>query len=69
MSGGKRATWKIVGEPPAGKLIAYYLDGVRQCTFVGLFDGMNKFDLRFYSREWWGDVPKTRVIYMADLEK
>lgn len=70
MSGaGRVVSWRIVGEHPAGKLIGYYLDDVRQCTFIGMFDGMNRFDLRFHSREWWGEVPKTRVIYLSDIKK
>ena len=43
--------------------------GIKMCTFVGYFDGKNAFRLRFYSREYGGVVPKTRVIYLADLEK
>jgi hypothetical protein len=65
----KKETWRVIGDHPAGKLIGYYLDGVKQCTFVGRFDCQNKFDLRLDSREYYGTVPKTRVIYLADLEK
>ena len=50
----KKATWRIVGDHPAGKLIGYFLDGVKQCTFVGRFDCQNRFDLRLYSREYYG---------------
>lgn len=39
------------------------------CTFVGYFDGKNAFRLRFHHREYGGVVPKTRVIYCADLER
>jgi hypothetical protein len=39
------------------------------CTFVGYFDGKNAFSLRFHSREYGGVVPKTRVIYLADVER
>ncbi len=65
----KKATWRVIGDHPAGKLIGYYLDGIKQCTFVGRFDCQNRFDLRLYSREYYGKVPKERVIYLADLEK
>ncbi len=65
----KKETWRVIGDHPVGKLIGYYLDGIKQCTFVGRFDGQNKFDLRLHSREYYGVVPKERVIYLADLEK
>ena len=66
---GKKAEWRVVGDHHAGKLIGYYLDGIKQCTFVGRFDGQNRFELTYHSREYYGAVPKTRVIYLADLEK
>lgn len=65
----KRATWRIVGEYRGYKLIAYYLDGIKQCTFVGIFDGWYEFRLRYHTKEIGGVVPKTRVIYLADIEK
>ncbi len=65
----KKATWRIIGDHPAGKLIGYYLDGVKQCTFVGRFDCHNKFELTYHSREYYGSVPKERVIYLADISK
>ena len=64
----------------AGQLRAYILSedgreitfhdsrGIKMCTFVGHFDGKNAFRLRFHSREYGGVVPKTRVVYLADLE-
>ena len=65
----KKETWRIVGDHPAGKLIGYYLDGIKQCTFEGIFDGWNEFRLRYHTKEIGGVVPKTRVIYLADIEK
>lgn len=51
------------------EIIAYNERGIKQCTFVGYFDGNNKFRLKFHSREYGGTVPKERVIYLADLRK
>lgn len=65
----KEATWKIVGDWSGGKLIGYYLDGIKQCTFYGRFDGINEFRLTYHSREFYGMVPKTRVIYLSDIQK
>jgi hypothetical protein len=65
----KTATWRVIGDHHAGKLIGYYLDGIKQCTFVGRFDGINKFELTYQGREYYGTVPKERVIYLADLER
>lgn len=69
IGGGKKAEWRVVGDHHAGKLIGYYLDGIKQCTFIGRFDGQNRFDLVFHSREYYGTVPKARTIYLADLNK
>lgn len=62
--------WRVGGDLEDGREITFHDSrGIKMCTFVGYFDGKNAFRLRFYSREYGGVVPKTRVIYLADIEK
>ena len=62
--------WRVAGDLEDGREITFHDSrGIKMCTFVGYFDGKNAFRLRFHSREYGGVVPKTRVIYLADLEK
>jgi hypothetical protein len=64
------SSWRVGGELEDGREITFHdSKGAKMCTFVGYFDGKNKFRLRFHHREYGGVVPKTRVIYLADLEK
>lgn len=61
--------WRVGGDLEDGREITFHDSrGIKMCTFVGYFDGKNAFRLRFHSREYGGVVPKTRVIYLADLE-
>lgn len=62
--------WRVGGDLEDGREITFHDSrGIKMCTFVGYFDGKNAFRLRFHSREYGGVVPKTRVIYLADLER
>jgi hypothetical protein len=62
--------WRVGGDLEDGREITFHDSrGSKMCTFVGYFDGKNAFRLRFHSREYGGVVPKTRVIYLADLER
>ena len=61
--------WRVGGNLEDGREITFHDSrGIKMCTFVGYFDGKNAFRLRFHSREYGGVVPKTRVIYLADVE-
>lgn len=61
--------WRMVGPLEDGYEITFHdSKGAKMCTFVGYFDGKNAFRLRLHHREYGGVVPKTRVIYCADLE-
>ena len=61
--------WRVGGDLEDGREITFHDSrGIKMCTFVGYFDGKNAFRLRFHSREYGGVVPKTRVVYLADLE-
>lgn len=63
-------TWRKGGYLADGyEIICYNARGIKQCTFIGYFDGRNTFRLKFYSREYGGTVPKERVIYLWDLER
>ena len=60
------SSWRIGGYLEDGREITFHDSrGIKMCYF----DGKNAFRLRFHSREYGGIVPKTRVIYLADLEK
>lgn len=62
--------WRVGGDLEDGREITFHDSrGIKMCTFVGYFDGKNAFRLRFHSREYGGVVPKTRVVYLADLER
>lgn len=62
--------WRVGGDLEDGRKITFHDSrGIKMCTFVGYFDGKNAFRLRLYSREHGGVVPKTRVVYLADLER
>lgn len=62
--------WRVGGDLEGGREITFHDSrGIKMCTFVGYFDGKNAFRLRFHSREYGGVVPKTRVIYLADVER
>jgi hypothetical protein len=62
--------WRVGGDLEDGREITFHDSrGIKMCTFVGYFDGKNAFRLRFHSREYGGVVPKTRVVYLAELEK
>lgn len=69
MDDKRKPTWRRLGIRRGKHEIAYYLDGVKQCTFLATFDGINEFRLTFDYMEPFGKVPKERVIYLADLEK
>lgn len=61
--------WHKGGYLEEGYEITYHdAKGLKQCTFVGVFDGNNAFRLRLHHREPYGSVPKTRKIYLADIE-
>ena len=61
--------WRVGGDLEDGREITFHdSKGAKMCTFVGIFDGVNKFTLRFHHVEYGGVVPKTRVVYLADLE-
>ena len=61
--------WRKGGYLEDGYEITFHdSKGSKMCTFVGYFDGKNAFRLRFHSREYGGVVPKTRVIYLAQIE-
>ena len=62
--------WRVGGNLEDGREITFHdSKGTKMCTFVGYFDGKNAFRLRLHHREYGGVVPKTRVIYLADLER
>lgn len=62
--------WRKGGPLEDGYEITFHdSKGTKMCTFVGYFDGKNAFRLRLHHREYGGVVPKTRVIYLADLER
>ena len=61
--------WRKGGDLEDGHEITFHdSKGIKMCTFVGIFDGVNKFRLRLHHVEYGGVVPNTRVIYLADLE-
>ena len=62
--------WRVGGDLEDGREITFHDSrGIKMCTFVGYFDGKNAFRLRLHSREYGGVVPKTRVVYLAELER
>jgi hypothetical protein len=63
-------SWRVGGELEDGREITFHdSKGAKMCTYVGYFDGINKFNLRFHHREYGGVVPKRRVVYLAELER
>lgn len=67
---GKTIKWVVGGWKRYGYEIDYMVNGIRQCTFIGVPDDRaNCFKLYFNSRAPYGEVPRVDRVSFFEVGK